>query len=139
VFDLACLNQIFYCSGHIFDGDIRVGTVLVKKINAFDPQTLERGIRYPLDLLRTAVDSEAGVGTLFGIMLPPELGGDHHLSLERFQCFAHQFLVRERSVYFRGVEERDATLDSFVKEIDHLLFVGWSVAKTHSHAAKSKG
>ena len=69
-------------------------------------------------------------------MFPSELGGDHHLSLERFQRFADQFLVREWTVHFGCVEESEAALDRFVKEFDHLLFVGWCIAETHPHAAK---
>ena len=72
----------------------------------------------------------------FSSVLPAELGGDHHLSLERLQRFADQFLVRERPIHFRRIEEGDAALDSLVKKSDHLLFVGRLVAKTHSHAAE---
>ncbi len=72
-------------------------------------------------------------------MFPAELGGDHHLSLERLQRFADQFLVRERTVDFRRIEEGHAAFDSLVQEIDHLLFVGWRVAKAHSHAAQPHG
>ncbi len=75
----------------------------------------------------------------FLAMLPAELGGDHNLSLEGFQSFAYQFLIRERTVYFRRIEEGDTAFDSLVQEIDHFLFVSRFITKAHAHAAQTNG
>ena len=84
--------------------------MLVKQIDGLDPQALERRIRNPLDLLWPAIHPNAGMRPLFPV-LPAELGGDHHLTLERLQRFTDQFLIRERPVHFRGIKEGDAALD----------------------------
>ena len=57
VLDLAFPDQILDRAGHIFDGHVRVGPVLVEQIDGLDPQALERGLGDPLDLLRPAVQA----------------------------------------------------------------------------------
>lgn len=52
-----------------------------------------------------------------------ELGGDRHLLTEGSKGFAHELLIRERTVYFGGVEEGDAPFDGFANQRDRLLLV----------------
>ena len=72
--DLACLDQILHRPGHIFDGHVRVGPVLVKQIDGLDPQALERSLGHPLDLLWPAVQPNRwDCGPLSGSCLNPNL------------------------------------------------------------------
>jgi hypothetical protein len=41
VFDLAILNQVFYCSCHVFDRNLRVNPVLIEQIDGIGPKSLE--------------------------------------------------------------------------------------------------
>src|SRR5690349_19363617 len=68
-----------------------------------------------------------------------ELGGDHHLPPVRLQRLADEFLVDERPVYLRGVEERDAALGRRPDHRDHLVPVSGRrpVALAHAHAAEA--
>ena len=54
-----------------------------------------------------------------GTEIVAELGGDHDLVPDGGQRFAHQFLVRERTVDLGGVEEGDAALDGRTDQRDH--------------------
>jgi hypothetical protein len=68
-----------------------------------------------------------------------ELRGDLHLAAEGREGLAHELLVRERAVDFRGVEERDAVLDGGADHGDHRLpFRGRAVAGAHAHAAEPR-
>jgi len=60
------------------------------------------------------------------------------LPTERTERFAHEFFVGERAIDLGGIDERDAALDGFPKNVNHLpLGFGWAVGKAHSHAAES--
>jgi hypothetical protein len=72
------------------------------------------------------------------INFEPELGGYHHLLTEGSESFAHEFFVREWTVHFSRVEERDPAFDGRPNEGDPLLLLYcWPEAKAQSHAAQS--
>lgn len=68
MFDLACLNQIFYRAGHLFDGHIWIRAVLVKEVNSVCPKPLERCLGNSLDLLRSAIQANPGSRPLVAIV-----------------------------------------------------------------------
>ena len=116
VFNLAYLNQVLHCSCHIFDGHIRVNTVLIEEVNRLDPEPLEGALHYLLDVLGPTIQPlPAPLELPVGTEILAEFGADHYLVPEGGQRFAHQFLVRERTVDLGGVEEGDAALDGTVR------------------------
>jgi hypothetical protein len=108
VLDLPFPNQILHRSGHVFDGHLRVNTVLIEQIDGLDLESLERGLSDLLDMLWPTIHAHLlPIGTKF----EPEFGGDHHLPTEGSKRFAHQFFIGERAVRFSGVEEGDAAFN----------------------------
>jgi hypothetical protein len=108
--DLTFLNQVLHRPRHVLDRHVRVDTVLVEQIDGIDPESLERGLGNHLDVLWPTVQADP-LRPAVGIEPESELGGDHHLALERSEGFAHEFFVRERAVDFSGVEKGDTALD----------------------------
>lgn len=70
--NLALLNQLFYCSGHILDRHIGINTMLIKQIDGFNLESLERAFNCLFDVFRTTVKT-----SLFsGFNVEAELGGN---------------------------------------------------------------
>src|SRR5690606_33451068 len=64
----------------------------------------------------------------------------HHLIAERRERFTHDFLVRERAVDLRRVEEGNPALDGTANEGDRLPAVGGRAeAVAQAHAAQAEG
>src|SRR4026207_2530124 len=88
-------------------------------------------------MLRPAIQADL---LAFGIKFESKLRGNYHLFAERSKRFAHEFFIRERTVPFGSIEERDASFAGCPNQRDHLLlFFRRTVAKTHSHAAQPDG
>jgi type II intron maturase len=123
-------------SRHVFDGHVRVNTVLIEQIDGIDLESLERALGGLFDVLRPTIQARRGPLPL-RIKVEPELGGDHYLLTAGSKGFAHELFVRERTVDFGGVEECDAAFDGQPDHGDHLLLVrSRTVAAAHSHAAE---
>src|ERR1700683_3020122 len=138
VLHLALLDQIFYRSRSVFDGDVGVDAVLIEQIDDVGLEALERGFCDLLDVLWPAVEPGLFVGGR--INFEAELGGDYHLLAERCESFADEFFVSEWAVDFSSIEEGDAAFYCRVDERDHFFSVGkWSERKAHSHAAEADG
>ena len=135
VLDLALLDQVFHRARHVLDRHVGVDAVLVVEIDDVGPEALERSLATCLDVLRAAVELRRHARLEIA-----ELGGNHHLIAKGSKRFAHEFLVRERTVELGGVEEGDAALHGCTDQRDHFLLVrGWSgraVDTAHAHAAK---
>ena len=82
---------------------------------SLDPETLERSISHPLDLLRPAVYTAARGRSLLAIVLKAKFRGNHHFALIGFEGFADQFFIRERAINFRCIEEGDAPVNGGVQ------------------------
>ena len=71
------------------------------------------------------------------------LGIAVQMCLQRFpgQSFADKLLVHERTIYLRGVEERDATIHCSSQHRNHLLFRSGNgtMARAGSHATQPDG
>ena len=127
-------NQLLHRTGHLLDRHLGIDTVLIQQIDRLHPQALQRTFHRLANMLRTAVQH----------LLPrrlrqveTELGGDDDPIAHRRQRFAQQFLVRERTVNLRGIEERHAFVDRGADQIDRLPFIGGrAVAKAQSHTAQ---
>src|SRR6516164_1225989 len=133
--DLAFPDQVPDRPGRILDWHVRVDAVLIEEIDAVGFEPLERGLGNLPDALRPAVQPGGGVA-----ILEAKLRGDHDLVAERSQGFADKFLVRERAVGLRGVEEGYAALDGRPDQRNSAFLVyGRTVAEAQPHAAKSNG
>ena len=75
------------CTGHIFDRNLRVDTMLVKKIDVICSQTLESSFRYSLNVPRLAVCSIATLSRYL-VDIEAELRGDDDLIANRPECFS---------------------------------------------------
>src|ERR1041384_2380004 len=136
VLDLAFLNQVLHRTGHIFDWYSGINAMLIKQIDGFGLESLERCFGNFLDMFRPAI----------GARLPPvwtkletEFGGYQYLIAKRSERFAHKFFVCERAVRFSRVEESYAAFDSRANQGDHLLLVcSGTIAIAHTHAAQAK-
>jgi len=135
VLHLASLDQILYRAGYVFNRHVGVRAMLVKQVDSFHSQPLERSLSHPFDLLGPAIQAEAGVRTLDGIMPVTELGTDYNLTTEGFQRFPEEFFVSKRTIHFSCVKEGNPTLDGCTQEGNHFLLIGGSIAKAHAHAA----
>jgi hypothetical protein len=102
--DLALLNQLLDGACHIFDGHLRIDTVLVEQIDHVGLESLERRLGDLLDVLRPTVEAREGGE------VEAELRGDHNLIPEGSKRFADKFLIGERAVDFSGVEEGDSAI-----------------------------
>src|SRR6185369_17040920 len=133
------LDQFLHRSRYVFDRHVRIDTVLIKQIDDIDFKPLERGLGYLLDVLRPTVQArrsplhspriDAGIET--------ELGGNHHPIAKRRERLTDEFLVDERAIDLRSVEEGYAAFHGCPEKRNHLLLVlGRTVRKTHSHAAE---
>src|SRR5271169_963566 len=139
VFDLTFLNQVLYGSGHVFDGHVRVDSVLIEQVDGIDLEALNRGFGDLLNALWAAIRTNEA-GTSVRLEFEPELGGDHHFSAERRKSFAHEFLVCEWTIDFSRIEECYAAFHGGAENRDHLLLVSSrTVRKAHSHAAQAEG
>jgi hypothetical protein len=91
--------------------------VLVEQVNGLHPEPLERGLGDPLDLLWPAIQANPRTRPLVLIVFEPEFGGDHHLSAERLQRFAHEFFdcfsLNKNLACLPGVEIHSSVLVYF--------------------------
>src|SRR5215472_13557675 len=108
--NLALLNQLLHCAGHVFDRYARVNTMLIEQIDGIDLESLERGFGDLLDVLWPAIQAHEP-GFSVGLQFETELGGYHHFATKWSESFAHQFFVGERAVNFSSIEECDAAFD----------------------------
>jgi hypothetical protein len=81
--------------------------VLIEEIDGIDLESLQGPFSDLLDVLGPTIQAHPPRSAV-GVEFKPELGGDHHLAVERGEGFAHELLVVERAVDFGGIEERDA-------------------------------
>ena len=136
---LTLLNQVLHRSGDVFDGHVRVNSVLVVEINDVSLEPLERALGCFLDVLWPAIEGSP-LASLLRIRRPAELRCVHHLIAEWSKRFAHQFFVCERTVDFSGVEECHAAFDCRSNQRDPILLIhGGPEAEAQSHAAESDG
>src|SRR5579864_7650993 len=136
VLHLALLNQVLHGPSHIFDRNIRVYAVLIKQIDDIRPEALERGLGHFLDMHRAAIEASLlAVGEL-----KPKFRCNRYLASKRNESFADEFFIRERAIYFGGIEKRNPAFNSRTDHRDPLLFIDrLAVAEAHSHAAESNG
>src|SRR5436190_18517976 len=90
--DFACLNQIFYGSGYLFNRHVRIDAMLVENIDAIGLQSFERGIGDLFYVSGTAVC--AGLLSLRS-KCETKLCGYHDLIAKRSDRFANKFFIRE--------------------------------------------
>jgi len=113
VLDLAFLNQFLHGSCHVFDGHLRIASMLKEEVDDVSPQPLERTLDGLPDAFRPAVEPRPAphaAGVVLRVEVDPEFRGEDHPIAERGQGLADQFFVRERAVVLGGVGEGDPAL-----------------------------
>jgi len=134
--DLAGRDQILHRARDVFDGNVRIDAVLIVEVDHLDAETLERFIGDLPDMFGAAVEA-----LLLAVDdIETELGRDHDLVADRRQRLAHDFFVRVRSIDFRRVEERHATLMRGTDQGYGILPVeSGSITEIEPHAAEAEG
>ena len=134
--DLAFANQVFDRTGDVFDRHVGVDAVLVEEVDPIGLEPLQRRLRHLANVRRPAVQSSR----LAVVELEAELGGDHNLIAHWTKRLADQFFVRERSVGFGRVEERDAALEGRADDANALgMARRLTVAEADPHTAEPDG
>ena len=105
VADLAGGDEVADGAGDVFDGDVRVDAVLVEEVDVVGAQPAQRVVGDLPDAFGSAVGAvgRRAVGEA-------ELGGDHDLVADRFECLADEAFVAALAVGLGGVEERDTAV-----------------------------
>ena len=135
VLHLALLNQFLYGAGDVLDGDVRVHAMLIQHVDGRHVQALQHRVG---DLTNVVGPAVHPVACAIGVDSESELGRDHDSLAKRRQRLADEFFVGEGAVGFRGVEQRDATLDRGVEQrYGFLPAGGGTVDPGQPHAAVS--
>ncbi len=76
------LNWVLHRSRYVFDGHVRINTMLIEQIDGIDPESLERGLGDLPDVLGPTIKGwrslhSSGIG--FRTEVKTELRGNHHL------------------------------------------------------------
>jgi len=108
VLHLALQNQILHRARHIFNRHVRVNAMLIEQINGIHFEPFERTLDGLFDVLRLAVQARRTRALIAATQIEAEFRGDDYLFAKWRECFAHDFLVGERTINFRSVEERDS-------------------------------
>src|SRR5581483_2962291 len=119
VLDLTFPDEVLYCACHIFDGHIRIHTMLIEQIDRVGLQPLQRRMSYGSDPLRIAV------GTLGGnSIFEAELGRDHDLVANWGQRVPYDLFVCKRTVCLSGIEKGDSAIVGSANDLDRLVLFG---------------
>src|SRR5579863_2842882 len=133
--DLALLDQLLHRSCNVFDGHIRINTMLVKQIDCVGVETLQRSFGDRPDSFRAAIEALRRYS-----VFEAELGCDNDLVANGLQRFSDYLFVRERTICLGSVEEGYPTVIGGADDLDGIPLVdGRAVTKAKAHAAKAKG
>src|SRR5580765_4260158 len=108
MFDLAYTNQILHGSRDVFDWDVRVDPVLIEEVDSIRLEALQGCVGDLADVRWPAIEP----ALVAAFEREAELRRDYHLIANGGERFAHQLFVREGTVGFGRVEERDTTVNS---------------------------
>src|SRR5512133_1572061 len=110
--------------------------MLIEQIDNIRLESLERSFGNLLNVFWPAVHTDGP--TTRRVEFESKLRGDHHLLAKWSEAFAQEFLVRERTINFGGVEESNTAFHRGAQQRDHLLLLfRRAVPKAHSHASES--
>src|SRR6185369_12270882 len=133
--DLAFTNQIPHRSRDVFDRHVRIDAVLIEQIDSIGLEPLERRVRDFPDVRRPAVETRLPAA----LELETELRRDDHVIANWRERLADKLFVREWTVCFRGVKERDAAIERRADDRDSVLAAGCRpVAEADAHAAEAE-
>ena len=105
--NLAFRNELANGTGDVFDRDLRIDAMLIEEIDVIGFQAFERCLGNGADVLRPAVEAIRRLTAH-----KAEFCRDNNLIADRTECVAEEFLVREWTVGFGGIEERNAEIHS---------------------------
>lgn len=107
--DLAFGDEVLHGAGDILNRHFGVRTVLVEKIDAIGPETLERALDRRFHPLRTAVEAAHQA----------KLRRNDNLMPKRRHGLAHNFFVEKRTVDLRRIEERHSLIERRPHDANH--------------------
>lgn len=141
--DLPLPDEVSHHPGHLLNGDIGVGPVLVIEVDVVGPQPTERGFHRRPDHLRAGIRYQGFVDLRAGLVKAnAEFCGDDHSIPAVPEGLAHQGLVLvgvvRGAVNFGGVKEGIACLRRLADEPHRLLLLcGGTVGVGKAHAPKA--
>jgi hypothetical protein len=137
VSNLSFLHQLSHRSDRVFNGRIRVDTVLVIQIDVVYAETTQAGFAGRAHIVWFPTHT-AHLG-IRGIAHDAKLGRQHDPVALAFDRLPNQFLVRVRAIHVRGIEKVDAQFQRAMDGCDRFIIVAPAVKLRHSHAAQTEG
>ena len=135
-FTLPACDQFLDRSCDVFDRHVRIDTVLIKQIDRFHVEPLQRRFGHLPDVLRTTV--QAGAAAVRS-QAESELGGNDDLLSKWSESFADKLFVCPRTVNLGRIEKGDPKLDGRADQRNsHLLVNGRSEAMAETHAPQTE-
>ena len=122
VFHFTLLDQCLHAFRHILNRHIRIGAMLIKKIDMVRFQTLQRALYGAADMVRMTVKG----GWLPLLHAETELSGNHHTIANRGQCFPDKLFTEMGAIHLGSIKERDALFEGGPDERNH----GFTIART---------
>src|SRR5689334_22619761 len=105
--------------------------MLIQQIDPVSLQSFQRSVGDFADVLGPAVDSDL---LPFRTDFETKLRCDQHTIAYRRERLAYKFFVREWTIHFGRVEERNAAINRRPEQRNHLLLVRrGSVTVAHAH------
>jgi hypothetical protein len=108
---LALAHQLRHRAHRLLDRRVGVDTVLIIKIDGLDAEAAQAGLARRAHVFRPAIDAEEGAVRAAHIA---ELGRKHDTIPLALDGAADQLLIAPHAVHIRGVEKRDAEIESAV-------------------------
>jgi hypothetical protein len=138
VLNLTLRDQFLNSPRNVLNRQVRIDSVLIEKVDAFDSKSLERSLNGALDPARPAAD--ATIFTGLEVDVEAELGGNDYAIPERTQRLAYNLFVDEGAVNLGSIEEGHTAFDRGADQGDALdLGQFCRVAEADTHAAKPDG
>src|SRR5215204_3235819 len=129
--NFSLFDEVFDCTGNIFDGNFWIYPVLVIKINMVGSKTPKGAFHHFPDMLWPAIQTTTWeVKTKFGC--------DDDFVTKGSQGFSYKFFVHIWTVNFSCIKEGDAFFIGCTNDLNALVFVcGRSIVSANAHTTCS--
>ncbi len=131
--NFAFIDQVLHRADYILDGNVWIDAMLIKEINCFNTEALQRSFGHGTDIFGAAVHTNR-----FAVFnLEAEFRGNGYFIAESLERLAQELFIFIGAINFSRIEECDAQIKSTVQCTNGILFFLSAIGIAHAHAAKA--